>query len=79
VIRRLSVPVAAGLLTTAVVLLLAGPGRTCDLTPVCPPGAICPLVKVAGRCPLTTLAVLVAAGLGIVVTLVAALARRRGR
>jgi len=58
--RRLVTAAVAALLIAAVVLLVLGPGRRCDRTPPCPPGASCILVRIVGPCPLTITAVVVA-------------------
>jgi hypothetical protein len=58
--RRLLTAAAAGLLIATVLLFILGPGRRCDRTPPCPPGANCITVRIVGPCPVTISAVVVA-------------------
>lgn len=68
--RRLAYAVLGGVIAAVALLLLVGPGRRCDVTPLCPADGVCPAIRLAGPCSVTGGVVLASVVAGVVVALV---------
>lgn len=71
-LRWVLASLGAGVVTALLLVATLGPGRTCDLTPPCPPAdprssipQACLAIKIVGRCPLTGSVLAVAAISGV--------------